>query len=57
MMKVEAKQMLIRQRKIETNRGKQLLIAGNDGRLKAKKKEEFDSAEPSAQPDGDLRPE
>ena len=57
MMKVEAKQMLIRRQKIETHRRKQLLIAGNDGCLKVKEKKEFDDAEPSAQPDGDRRPE
>ena len=57
MMKVEAKQMLIHQQKIETHYHKQLLIAGRDGRLKVKVKKEFDDAEPSAQFDGDCKPE
>ena len=57
MKKAEAKQMLIHQQKIETHLRKQLLIAGRDGRLKVKVKKKFDDAEPSAQLDGDRKPE
>ena len=57
MKKAEAKQMPIHQQKIDTHRRKQLLIAGRNGRLKVKVKKEFDDAQPSAQFDGNRKPE
>ena len=53
----EAKQRLIHQQKIEIRCRKKLLIAGKKRRMKVKVKMKYDNAEPSAQLDGDRKPE
>ena len=53
----EARQMLIHQQKIDIRRRKQSLIAGKKGWMKVKVKKKYDDAEPSAQLDGDHKPE